>query len=99
MGETVFMQPESEPTTNRLKTNLKVWVVYSSEAFHLHMKSELAKCRNLHLDFCSLNNVSETFYTTLLHQILSSSKLVMVGRKRCKRCSNTTSLGASTNHH
>ncbi|EKO3798210.1 AAA family ATPase [Vibrio harveyi] len=65
MGETVFMQPESEPTTNRLKTNLKVWVVYSSEAFHLHMKSELAKCRNLHLDFCSLNNVSETFLHNL----------------------------------
>ena len=48
MGEAIKITPnESDKDMTRLRTNLKVWLVYSTDAFHLHMTQELKKCRNV----------------------------------------------------
>ncbi len=44
MGEAIKITPnENDKDMTRLRTNLKVWLVYSTDAFHSHMSQELKK--------------------------------------------------------
>ncbi|PMH41239.1 type II secretion protein [Vibrio sp. 10N.286.49.B3] len=42
----------------RLKTNLTVWILYSSDAFQSHIKSELEKCNNMNLNLVPMDSVT-----------------------------------------
>ena len=56
MGEAVKLS-RSDSNNIRLKTNLSVWVLYSSDAFKLHMMNELALCPSLSFEVISLHGV------------------------------------------
>lgn len=56
MGEAVKLS-RSDSNNIRLKTNLSIWVLYSSDAFKLHMMNELAKCPSLSFESISLHSV------------------------------------------
>ncbi|MGF1765003.1 AAA family ATPase [Aliivibrio kagoshimensis] len=62
MSDLINLIPKN--STDRLpglKTNVTVWLVYSTETFHKHMDTELSQCRNLtleHLFFEHINNTS-----------------------------------------
>lgn len=60
MGEAIQMTP-NEGDITRLRTNLKVWLIYNTEAFHSHMSHELKKCRNVHVTAFSLSAMSEEY--------------------------------------
>lgn len=57
MGETIQLS-RSESRNLRLKTNLYIWVLYSSESFKLHMQAELSQCVNISYDSISLTDVT-----------------------------------------
>jgi pilus assembly protein CpaE len=57
MGEAVKIMPNRDEGVLRLKTNLTVWVFYSSDAFHLHMSHELSKCENLSYELISFHGL------------------------------------------
>lgn len=57
MGEAVKITPEKSHSQLRLKTNLTVWVFYSSDAFHLHMSHELSKCQSLNYELLSFHGL------------------------------------------
>ena len=62
MGEAIKITPnENDKDMARLRTNLKVWLVYSTDAFHSHMSQELKKCRNVHVTSFSLAAMSEEY--------------------------------------
>ncbi|WP_165310387.1 AAA family ATPase [Vibrio ziniensis] len=56
MGEAVKLS-RSDSNNIRLKTNLSIWVLYSSDAFKLHMMNELAKCPSITFEAISLHSV------------------------------------------
>ena len=56
MGEAVTLNSNSH-NHFRLKTNLTVWVFYSSDRFHLHISQELANCDNLSFETISLHSL------------------------------------------
>lgn len=56
MGEAVKLS-RSDSNNIRLKTNLSVWVLYSSDAFKLHMMNELSLCPSLSFEVISLHGV------------------------------------------
>ncbi len=42
MGEAIKITPnENDKDMTRLRTNLKVWLVYSTDAFHSHMSQDV----------------------------------------------------------
>lgn len=57
MGETIQLS-RGDNSNIRLKTNLFIWVLYSSEKFKLHMQGELSLCKSLSYEVISLNDVS-----------------------------------------
>ncbi|MEZ8058674.1 AAA family ATPase [Vibrio splendidus] len=62
MGEAIKITPnENDKDMTRLRTNLKVWLVYSTDGFHSHMSKELKKCRNVHVTSFSLAAMSEEY--------------------------------------
>lgn len=56
MGEAVKLS-RSDSNNIRIKTNLSIWVLYSSDTFKLHMMSELSQCSNLNFEAISLHGV------------------------------------------
>ncbi|MCE7642085.1 type II secretion protein, partial [Vibrio fluvialis] len=61
MGETVKLS-RNEGNSIRLKTNLSIWVLYSSDRFKLHMSQELMQCRSITVEAISLHGVmSDSF--------------------------------------
>ena len=60
MGEAIPL-PSNDNEIARLKTNLKVWLIYHSEGFHAYMSQELKKCRNLYTHSFSLLGMSEEY--------------------------------------
>ncbi len=56
MGEAVKLS-RSDSNNVRLKTNLSIWVLYSSDAFKLHMMNELSLCPSLSFEVISLHGV------------------------------------------
>ncbi|MGY2575285.1 AAA family ATPase [Vibrio sp. C8] len=56
MGEAVKLS-RSDSNNIRLKTSLSVWVLYSSDAFKLHMMNELSLCPSLSFEVISLHGV------------------------------------------
>ncbi len=61
MGEAVKLS-RSDSNNIRLKTNLSIWVLYSSDAFKLHMMNELPQCPSLNFEVISLHSVmAESF--------------------------------------
>lgn len=56
MGEAIKLS-RSDSSNTRLKTNLSIWVLYSSDAFKLHMMSELSQCPSLNFEVISLHGV------------------------------------------
>ncbi|NIY91354.1 AAA family ATPase [Vibrio diazotrophicus] len=56
MGEAVKLT-RSDSNNIRLKTNLSVWVLYSSDAFKLHMMNELSQCPSLSFEVISIHGV------------------------------------------
>lgn len=61
MGEAVKLS-RSDSNNIRLKTNLTIWVLYSSDAFKLHMMNELSQSPSLSYEVISLHSVmSESF--------------------------------------
>lgn len=61
MGETVQLS-RGDGANVRLKTNLTIWVLYSSDRFKLHMSEELAQCRSISFEALSLHGVmAESF--------------------------------------
>ncbi len=56
MGEAVKLT-RSDSNNIRLKTNLSIWVLYSSDVFKLHMMNELSQCPNLSFEVISLHSV------------------------------------------
>lgn len=60
MGEAVKITPNENDIT-RLRTNLKVWLIYSTDGFHSHMSQELHKCRNVHVTSFSLAAMGEEY--------------------------------------
>lgn len=57
MGEAVPIAPGKESPPLRLKTNLTVWVFYSSDAFHLHISHELSKCQSISYELISFHGL------------------------------------------
>ncbi|MGF1752802.1 AAA family ATPase [Vibrio makurazakiensis] len=53
MGEAVQLTTNNDASI-RLKTNIHIWILYSSDRFQLHMTNELAKCRNVSFDTIAL---------------------------------------------
>ncbi|EGR3224161.1 type II secretion protein, partial [Vibrio parahaemolyticus] len=45
----------SDDTYKSLKTNLIVWVVYSTSNFKLHLSDELSGCVNVNVDWIELD--------------------------------------------
>lgn len=64
MGEAIPL-PSNDNEIARLKTNLKVWLIYHSESFHAYMSQELKKCRNLYTHSFSLLGMSEEYLQSL----------------------------------
>jgi len=61
MGEAIKLS-RSESNNIRLKTNLSIWVLYSSDAFKLHMMNELSQSPSLSYEVISLHGVmSDSF--------------------------------------
>lgn len=56
MGETIQLA-RGDNSHVRLKTNILIWVLYSSEQFKLHMQSELSQCAGIGYEAISLNDV------------------------------------------
>ncbi len=56
MGEAVKLS-RSDNNNIRLKTNLSIWVLYSSDKFKLHMMNELSQCPSLSFEIISLHGV------------------------------------------
>lgn len=56
MGEAVKLTPNGDRPI-RLKTNLTIWVFYSSDAFHLHMSHELSKCQSASFEMISFHGL------------------------------------------
>ena len=56
MGEAVKIAP-SGASPIRLKTNLTIWVFYSSDAFHLHISHELSKCQSISYEMISFHGL------------------------------------------
>lgn len=56
MGEAVKLSPSGESPI-RLKTNLTIWVFYSSDAFHLHISHELSKCQSVTFEMISFHGL------------------------------------------
>ncbi len=56
MGEAVKLS-RSDNNNIRLKTNLSIWVLYSSDKFKLHMMNELSQCPSLNFEIISLHGV------------------------------------------
>lgn len=56
MGEAVKMTPNGSVPL-RLKTNLTIWVFYSSDAFHLHISHELSKCQSISFEMISFHGL------------------------------------------
>ncbi|CAK4066652.1 AAA family ATPase [Vibrio sp. 16] len=57
MGEAVQIAPGGSSPPIRLKTNLSVWVFYSSDAFHLHISHELSKCQSISYEMISFHGL------------------------------------------
>ncbi|EKO3434517.1 AAA family ATPase [Vibrio fluvialis] len=61
MGETIKLS-RNDNMNVRLKTNLSIWILYSSDRFKLHMSQELTQCRNLTFECIALHGVmSDSF--------------------------------------
>lgn len=58
MGETVHLS-RGENENIRLKTNLTIWVLYSSDRFKIHLSEELSLCRNITFNAFSLHSVKQ----------------------------------------
>lgn len=56
MGEAVKLTPNGDSPI-RLKTNLTIWVFYSSDAFHLHISHELSKCQSVNFEMISFHGL------------------------------------------
>lgn len=56
MGEAVKLTPNGDCPI-RLKTNLTIWVFYSSDAFHLHISHELSKCQSVSFEMISFHGL------------------------------------------
>ncbi|KJY85013.1 type II secretion protein [Vibrio galatheae] len=56
MGEAVKITPNGSAPL-RLKTNLTIWVFYSSDAFHLHISHELSKCQSISYEMISFHGL------------------------------------------
>ncbi|RTZ15230.1 type II secretion protein [Vibrio aquaticus] len=56
MGEAVKLTPNGDSPI-RLKTNLTIWVFYSSDAFHLHISHELSKCQSVTFEMISFHGL------------------------------------------
>lgn len=56
MGEAVKITPNGHAPL-RLKTNLTIWVFYSSDAFHLHISHELSKCQSISFEMISFHGL------------------------------------------
>ncbi len=56
MGEAVKLNM-NESGSFRLKTNLTIWVFYSSDRFHLHISQELSKCPNVSFETISFHSL------------------------------------------
>ncbi|WP_159738591.1 AAA family ATPase [Vibrio atypicus] len=57
MGEAVQIAPGGGSAPIRLKTNLTIWVFYSSDAFHLHISDELSKCQSISFEMISFHGL------------------------------------------
>tara|TARA_Y100001960_G_C14775251_1_gene882728 strand:- start:1172 stop:2398 length:1227 start_codon:yes stop_codon:yes gene_type:complete len=57
MGEAVQIAPGGNSPPIRLKTNLTIWVFYSSDAFHLHISHELSKCQSISYEMISFHGL------------------------------------------
>lgn len=55
MGEAVQINTINDDRP-ALKTNLCIWLVYSSERFQMHMTNELSKCRNINIEAIPMVN-------------------------------------------
>jgi pilus assembly protein CpaE len=60
MGEAIDILP-NEDDAIRLKTNLNVWLIYNNENFHAHMRQQLKRCRNVHIESFSLLGMTEEY--------------------------------------
>ncbi|WGV99764.1 AAA family ATPase [Vibrio sp. YMD68] len=56
MGEAVELT-RNDGSQIRLKTNLNVWIFYSSDRFQLHISQELAHCQSISFETISLHNL------------------------------------------
>lgn len=56
MGEAVKITPNGDAPI-RLKTNLTIWVFYSTDAFHLHISHELSKCQSINFEMISFHGL------------------------------------------
>lgn len=57
MGEAVKITPNGSAPL-RLKTNLTIWVFYSSDSFHLHISHELSKCQSISYEMISFHGLN-----------------------------------------
>lgn len=53
MGEAVQF-PRNDSNKIRFKTNLSIWVIYSSDVFKIHIQNELGQCRNVNFELIFL---------------------------------------------
>ncbi|MGU3842474.1 AAA family ATPase, partial [Vibrio diabolicus] len=51
----------NEETYKSLKTNLIVWIVYSTSNFKIHIADELSECVNLNIDWIELESFNLDF--------------------------------------
>ncbi|MGD8109762.1 AAA family ATPase [Vibrio sp. TRT 17S01] len=56
MGEAVKLTRNDENRL-RLKTNLSIWVFYSSDRFHMHISHELGKCKSINFEAISFHSL------------------------------------------
>ncbi|WP_070962495.1 AAA family ATPase [Vibrio sonorensis] len=56
MGEAVKLTRNDEHSL-RLKTNLTIWVFYSSDRFHMHITDELSKCKSVSYEAISFHSL------------------------------------------
>lgn len=56
MGEAVKLN-RGDDNSLRLKTNLTIWVFYSSDRFQLHISHELGKSKHINFEMVSLHNL------------------------------------------
>lgn len=64
MGEAIHISAGKEQR-NRLKTNLKVWLIHSSERFQHHIKQELKQCESVYINSFPLASLTESYIQTL----------------------------------